>query len=109
ADNGPGIPPDLKGRIFNEFVRGRTSEGSGLGLAIGRRLARMLGGDLVLEESPPGQGAVFALLLPYTSGPSEAEEGEEGMDRSIVSTAHLAGAAPLTGRSAPASATESDN
>src|SRR5690606_32137803 len=45
----------------------------------------------------------------YTSGPSEAEEGEEGMDRSIVSTAHLAGAAPLTGRSAPASATESDN
>ncbi len=65
-DNGPGIPPDLRERVFEEFFRvpnASTADGAGVGLAIARRVSRMLGGDLRLTETPGG-GATFTLLLP---------------------------------------------
>ena len=50
-DDGPGVPPELRERIFERFVRGDDDErGSGLGLAICRAIARAHGGDVVLEE-----------------------------------------------------------
>jgi signal transduction histidine kinase len=59
-DSGPGIPPELRARVFEEFFRvrasGFTANGNGLGLAISRRIARLLGGD--------GGGSVFTLWLP---------------------------------------------
>jgi signal transduction histidine kinase len=38
--------------------------GSGLGLYLGRRLAQANGGSLVIEDSAPGRGTNFALILP---------------------------------------------
>ncbi len=69
-DTGIGIPADKLDRIFNAFeqVDASTSRqfgGTGLGLAISRRMARMLGGDLVVR-SEPGQGSRFTVLLPQT-------------------------------------------
>ena len=50
-DDGPGVPPELRERVFERFVRGDADErGSGLGLAICRAIARAHGGDVVLEE-----------------------------------------------------------
>jgi signal transduction histidine kinase len=50
-DDGAGVPPALRERIFERFVRGDEDEhGSGLGLAICRTIARAHGGDIVLEE-----------------------------------------------------------
>jgi signal transduction histidine kinase len=50
-DDGPGVPPALRERIFERFVRERDDEGgSGLGLAISRTIARAHGGDVVLER-----------------------------------------------------------
>ncbi len=50
-DDGPGVPPELRERIFERFVRASDDErGSGLGLAICRAIARAHGGDVVLEE-----------------------------------------------------------
>jgi two-component system OmpR family sensor kinase len=50
-DDGPGVPADMRERIFERFVRGDDDErGSGLGLAICRAIARAHGGDVVLEE-----------------------------------------------------------
>ncbi len=50
-DDGPGVPPELRERIFERFVRGDDDErGTGLGLAICRAIARAHGGDVVLEE-----------------------------------------------------------
>src|SRR5690349_2094103 len=66
ADNGPGIPANLRERVFEEFFRVPTTsgaDGAGVGLAIARRVARMLGGDLRLSDTPGG-GATFTLLLP---------------------------------------------
>jgi signal transduction histidine kinase len=67
-DTGPGIAPDRTGAVFEPFVQveralNRPHDGVGLGLAISRDLARAMGGDLVVESSPPN-GSVFIVRLP---------------------------------------------
>lgn len=62
ADNGPGIPPADRSRIFETFFTSkRESGGTGLGLAIARSLAESAGGALTLEDS--SEGARFRLVL----------------------------------------------
>ncbi len=65
ADQGKGIAEGDHARIFEKFERVDKAEpgGSGLGLYISRRLARAMGGDIVVD-SAPGQGARFVLTLP---------------------------------------------
>jgi PAS domain S-box-containing protein len=67
-DTGIGIPPSQLDAIFAPFVQGTTGhtrqkDGAGLGLTISRRLARLMGGDLVVR-SEPGRGSTFTLWLP---------------------------------------------
>lgn len=69
ADEGPGIPIEDQGRIFEEFVRldGRAgAEGLGLGLAIVKRIADLLDMPIRLV-SAPGRGARFIVRLPLVS------------------------------------------
>jgi len=61
-DAGPGVPPELQGRVFDRFARGGSQAGHGLGLAIARAYAQAHGGDLVYDASPTG--ARFELILP---------------------------------------------
>ena len=63
ADQGPGIAPWDQDRLFEKYEQGEKPGSTGLGLAISRRLARSMGGD-VLVESAPGQGARFMVVLP---------------------------------------------
>lgn len=64
-DNGPGIPPHLRTRVFERFVRlDEQTTGSGLGLAIVRDIANLHGADLVLGEPEAGSGAVFTVHFP---------------------------------------------
>lgn len=72
ADEGKGIAPADQKRVFEKFQRVDPTEpgGNGLGLYIARRLARAMGGDLMLE-SMPGEGARFTLSLP--AEPSAAQ------------------------------------
>ncbi len=64
-DDGPGVDPALRDRLFDPFVTGRTS-GTGLGLAISRRIVERQGGALV--NLPSERGARFELRLPLASG-----------------------------------------
>jgi signal transduction histidine kinase len=61
-DNGPGIPDELRDRLFRPFVS-QTGGGTGLGLAIARELSVALGGRLDLETEV-GRGSRFELVLP---------------------------------------------
>lgn len=61
ADTGPGIPPDIRDRLFAPFVTGRPG-GTGLGLALCQRLVERVGGEIALL--PSGAGAVFEVRLP---------------------------------------------
>lgn len=64
-DNGAGLTPEEKSRLFQKFERldRKNDGGSGLGLYISRRLARAMAGDLTVE-SVKGEGAQFILDLP---------------------------------------------
>jgi signal transduction histidine kinase len=62
ADDGPGIPEDLRPQVFEPFFTTKA-RGGGLGLAIARRTAEIHGGDLTLE-CPPGGGTIVTLTLP---------------------------------------------
>ena len=69
SDDGPGIPPDDRERIFDRFFRGRDVRndvgGAGLGLAIAQGAVERLGGEIALV--PTEGGATFEVTLPLTS------------------------------------------
>jgi CheY-like chemotaxis protein len=67
-DTGPGITAEQQSRLFRPFAQADVSTtrrygGTGLGLVLSRRLARLMGGDLVLEESIPGVGSTFVVTV----------------------------------------------
>jgi two-component system, OmpR family, sensor kinase len=61
ADDGPGIPPEVRARLFEPFASARPG-GTGLGLAVSRRIVERHGGELLLGAEGPG--AIFELVLP---------------------------------------------
>jgi signal transduction histidine kinase len=65
-DIGPGIPADIRRRVFERFVRagGDGARGSGLGLAIVRAVAESHGGSVSLEEPSGGHGSRFVVQMP---------------------------------------------
>jgi signal transduction histidine kinase len=67
-DEGPGIPEGELERVFDIYVTEKEGEvrGVGLGLPLSRRLARLLGGDL-LAFARPGHGGEFRLQLPASA------------------------------------------
>jgi signal transduction histidine kinase len=73
ADQGRGIPPEQRQKIFEPFVQGSTEElltrsGRGLGLAFCRLAALAHGGRIWVEDANPG--AVFCVSLPNATPPS---------------------------------------
>jgi signal transduction histidine kinase len=64
GDRGPGIPAADRERVLKRFVRleeSRTLPGTGLGLSLVAAVARLHGGELVLEDNQPGLRAVLSL------------------------------------------------
>ncbi len=79
ADDGPGIAPADRERIWDRFVRldddrSRTSGGTGLGLALVRELVTAHGGTVSVTGSADPPGAVFIVCLPLLSGQSGARQ-----------------------------------
>jgi signal transduction histidine kinase/ActR/RegA family two-component response regulator len=62
-DTGPGIAPELAGRLFEEFQSVGKSEGTGLGLAFCRRVMQAFGGEIACR-SEPGRFTEFTLSFP---------------------------------------------
>ena len=67
-DTGEGIKNEQIERLFTPFMQADVSTtrkfgGTGLGLVLSRKLARALGGDVVLNETAPGRGSVFIVTI----------------------------------------------
>jgi signal transduction histidine kinase len=67
SDNGPGLAPRARERLFQPFAGSARPGGSGLGLAIARELLRAHGGEIRLVDST-GEGTVFELEIPEVRG-----------------------------------------
>ena len=71
SDTGPGIPADMRPRVFDRFYRADRSRsrenggGTGLGLSIARWAVEVNGGQLTLETTD-GAGSTFRITLPNT-------------------------------------------
>jgi len=77
SDDGPGIPPEQRSRIFDSFYRvdnslTRIASGAGLGLAICQGLVRAHGGQIWVEGSAEGTSMVFT--IPLRTAPVRAQE-----------------------------------
>ena len=69
ADNGPGIPQPLRGRIFRRFVRlgselERATPGTGLGLSLVKSIVKQLRGRVLVHGRGSDRGTVFEVQLP---------------------------------------------
>ncbi len=75
ADNGPGIPAEVQGRLFQKFAAGQQMErGSGIGLAFCKLAVEAHGGRITVE-SEPERGTAFTFTLPIAPGATLAVGG----------------------------------
>jgi signal transduction histidine kinase len=78
-DDGTPIDPEDRDRIFEPYTRAHDRPGVtvsvGLGLSVSRRLARLMGGDLVYDHD--GRESIFRLVLP-TAATAEGDTGQTG-------------------------------
>ncbi|MFS4459820.1 PAS domain S-box protein [Bdellovibrio sp. HCB2-146] len=79
CDTGVGISPEHRLQLFQAFVQADSSTtrrfgGTGLGLFLSRKLARLLGGDVILESSTLGEGSTFVVTTEYTKASKEVIE-----------------------------------
>ena len=68
TDDGPGIPEEIQGRVFDSFTSHGNPDGTGLGLAIVQKVAADHGGSVTMN-SRPGE-TVFIMSLPQDSHPN---------------------------------------
>jgi len=67
-DHGPGVPEELRGRIFEAYFSTRD-QGSGLGLAIAHRIVELHGGKLYLAQDEATSSTLFVIELPRPANP----------------------------------------
>jgi signal transduction histidine kinase len=74
ADNGPGIPKEIRDRIFEALFTTKDATGTGLGLWVSRQIVEKHGGSIRFRSRTSGEntGTVFSVLL-------AAEENTEGV------------------------------
>jgi PAS domain S-box-containing protein len=82
SDNGPGMPEEVKAKIFTPFFSTKKKKGTGMGLAVVSRIVTSHGGTTTVE-SEPGKGATFRVTLPI-QGPS-LREGEADVETGVGS------------------------
>ena len=82
ADTGPGIPPEMRDRLFKPFATSKK-EGSGIGLALVKRFVDNFGGS-VSVESEPAAGAIFHLKLPLARANEAANDLPAAADPNLA-------------------------
>ena len=73
TDDGPGIPADVRKKLFGEFFTTKGSRGTGLGLPVTRKLITQMGGTITFH-SVEGCGAKFVIALPLEAPSTDDKE-----------------------------------
>jgi signal transduction histidine kinase len=81
TDNGIGITPEQRDRIFEAFARVEQEgyQGTGLGLAICQRIVQRHGGTITVDGATAGPGTVFAFTLPRTEAAYEESQRAQAL------------------------------
>jgi PAS domain S-box-containing protein len=95
SDTGEGIKPEQMERIFSPFSQADVSTtrkfgGTGLGLVLSKKLAHLLGGDLVLSKSVPGQGSTFIITIDPGNKESMRFQSSEPSRDNVISISKAA-------------------
>jgi signal transduction histidine kinase len=98
CDNGPGLAPRARERLFQPFAGSARPGGSGLGLAIARELVRAHGGEIRLLAST-GEGTVFELEVPEVRSQMSEVRGQAALASTTAAPSDAA-AGPRTMRRA---------
>ncbi|HEY9644737.1 MAG TPA: ATP-binding protein [Chroococcidiopsis sp.] len=86
ADNGSGIPADIRSKIFNPFfTTKRVGQGKGLGLSISYKIVVTNHGGRLQCHSKPGQGTEFVIEIPILQSDSEVSVSESSVSESSIS------------------------
>ena len=76
-DNGTGIPPEVKDKMFNPFFTTKPAgEGTGLGLSMSHDIIVKQHGGTIDVDTEPGQFTEFRIVLPRTSNLSDKSGGQ---------------------------------
>jgi len=94
SDTGPGIPPDMRKKVFERFAQlDETASvekgGTGLGLSISKGLTELLGGS-IQADSQPGEGTTFSFRIPYLqkNSTSQNQKPEAAPASPVKATTH---------------------
>ena len=84
ADNGHGVPEDIRGRIFEPFFTTKEDgHGAGLGLAMVHGIVRRAGGNVTVDSTPE-RGATFAVYLPVLERTADKKQRDPRSDKSAT-------------------------
>lgn len=76
-DNGPGIPEDIRGHLFEPFVSSGKQNGTGLGLTVVQKIIQDHGGNITVESTSQA-GTIFRVVLPLILEPHQkTNQGEQ--------------------------------
>lgn len=81
SDNGPGIPAEIKDRIFDPFFTAGKTKGTGLGLSITQEIIKLHGGSISFESSPENGTTFFAKVPLRTESDQPAKDTSGGQVR----------------------------
>ena len=83
-DEGPGISPELRGRVFEKFFRAGFQPGLGMGLAIARGIVQAHGGKIWIEDGPDGKGTSVQFMIPLNDAPLAGVPQNENSENEIL-------------------------
>ena len=83
-DEGPGIPTELRGRVFEKFFRAGLQPGLGMGLAIARGIVQAHGGKIWIGDGPERKGTSVQFMIPLDDS-SLSQLSENNMPQNAVS------------------------